>query len=76
MKTKAVFELTGMAYNSPTPRQYRRIGDAFLIAIPVLEGYITASPFQPATKLWLNFSIGLVFVTAKFVTNFFRHSEE
>lgn len=58
-------------YSKPTPKKWRRIGDACILTIPLLQGTIQSSPLNADTKAWIITFTGLILVGAKFVTNFF-----
>jgi hypothetical protein len=58
-------------WNKPTPARWRNIGDALLVSIPLLTGFIMQSPLPEGAKSWLIFLSNLALVGGKFVTKLF-----
>lgn len=56
-------------YYKPTPKKWRKIGDA-LLAVSLV-----AVPAELAGHAWLSISIFLLGVVGKFLTNFFSEDE-
>lgn len=65
------FKLKHSYYKSATPEKMRKIGDAILIAGPILEGAVMQLPVSDTAKQWINFSITILTVGGKILTNFF-----
>lgn len=73
------FKLKHSYYKSATPEKMRKIGDAILIAGPILEGAVMQLPISDTTKQWVNFAITIITVGGKILTNFFAedtHKEQ
>lgn len=67
----AEFKLKQSYYKAHTPELFRKIGDAILIAGPMIQGAVMGLPVEDTTKIWLNFSITMLSAIGKITTNFF-----
>jgi len=70
------FKLKHSYYKSATPEKMRKIGDAILIAGPILEGAVMQLPISDITKQWINFAITILTVGGKILTNFFAEDSD
>ena len=57
-------------YYSPTPKIWRKIGDSLLIFSVAVTGFMASLPIQENHKAWLMFSINILGVLGKMLTNF------
>lgn len=58
-------------WNKPTPLFWKRLGDTCIYSLPLLEGVILSSPLNSEAKMWINFALGIVLVSAKAFSKFF-----
>ena len=59
-------------YYKPTPVIWRKIGDSILIASTSISALIMNAPLPESTKLWLVFSINVIGVIGKVISNLFK----
>jgi hypothetical protein len=60
------FKLTN--WKKPTPQKWRNIGDALLLAIPVITASLEMLPIPGSVKPFLMVACNLLLVTGKFLT--------
>lgn len=58
-------------YKASTPYKMRKLGDALIVAIPVLQGAVMGLPLDPLTQGLISLGIAVVLAGAKFLTNFY-----
>ena len=58
-------------YYKPTPKKWRKVGDALIIAIPTIQPAIMGLDISLKAKAWLVLAISVILATGKFLTNFF-----
>lgn len=63
MTTKSIKEM----YSSPTPKKWRKLGDALLAVSTTITGYAIADDMSK----WVSLSALALGVIGKFLTNFF-----
>jgi len=63
-------------YYSPTPKKWRKIGDAILAFSLVLNGFIMGSPMSDSAKAWGVSIASAIGGLGKIATNFFKEDEE
>lgn len=57
-------------FYQPTPKNFRVLGDMFLVLIPVVTTIIASAPNMASDKkYWWNAGCSIVLVLAKFATN-------
>ena len=71
----ADFKLKQSYYKSPTPEAFRKIGDAILIAGPMIQGAVMGLPLSDSSKIWVNFGITILCALGKISTNFFIEAQ-
>jgi hypothetical protein len=62
-------------YYSPTPKKWRKIGDAILIGCASLSAMIMGSPLTDEGKAWATFVLNVAGVAGKIITNCFKEDE-
>lgn len=62
-------------YYSPTPVRMRKIGDAILFGTTALSTLMMGAPFEERTITVIVWSLGVVGVLGKVITNFFKEDE-
>jgi hypothetical protein len=67
-----VRKITLKNYYKPTPIIWRKIGDSILIASTSISALIMNAPLKESTKLWLVFSINVIGVIGKVISNLFK----
>lgn len=67
------FKIKQSYYAASTPEILRKVGDAILVAGPVLQGAVMGLPITDTTKLWIGFALTCLTVIGKVITNFFVH---
>jgi len=67
METKASIK----NYYKPTPKKWRKLGDALIVAIPTVQGAIMGLDISLRAKAWIVLVISVILATGKFLTNFF-----
>lgn len=63
-------------YYHPTPKKMRVLGDFFLVLIPVITGFVPSMPISEDNRFWVTFATTIGGVSAKFITNLFRETNE
>ena len=63
-------------WNRPTPAKWRAVGDALLVAIPLLTGFVMQSPLPDGAKSWVVFIANIALVAGKFITKFFGEATD
>ena len=59
-------------YYKPTSVLWRKIGDSILIASTSISALVMNAPLPESTKLWLVFSINVIGVIGKVISNLFK----
>lgn len=68
--TKQLRKLEKTRYFSPTPIDWRIVGDVCLILIPIVDGIIAAAPdLSEGKRYWLAAGLNIALVVVKFLTN-------
>lgn len=62
-------------YYSPTPKKFRQIGDAILIGCASLSALIVGSPLSDNAQKWVIFSLSVLGVLGKVISNFAKTDE-
>jgi len=62
-------------YYRKTPRNWKQIGDACLIGIPLISGALMTAPMDETVKLWLIFGCNIALAIMKMVTKFIGDEE-
>lgn len=62
-------------YYKPTPKKWRKIGDAILLGCTSLSAFVMGSPLTDNGKAWATFILNVIGVAGKVVTNFFKEDE-
>lgn len=57
-------------YKEATPKKWRQIGDSLLLFVTLVSGAVMTLPVDDNTKLWINFTITLIGIAGKVLTNF------
>lgn len=57
-------------YYTPTPKKWRKIGDAMLLLSTGASGSIMGLPLSDNLKLWIVFAFSVIGVFGKILTNF------
>lgn len=65
-----------MSYYKPTPIKWRKAGDTILLGATAMSGFIMGTPLTETGKLWLIFTLNVIGVIGKMLTNFFKADEE
>lgn len=64
-------------FYEPTPKNFRVLGDFFLIMIPVIQVGLSAAPnMTDNMKYWVGFFCTLTLTAAKFATNLAKEKSE
>lgn len=63
-------------YYKPTPKKWRRIGDAILFISASISAFIPTSPLDEGSKLWAMFGLNIFGVIGKTATNFFKENDD
>ena len=58
-------------WNKYTPKFWKYLGNACIYSLPLFQGIVMQSPFNSETKIWINFILGVLLVSAKMITKFF-----
>lgn len=56
-------------YYSPTPKKFRKIGDAILIGCASLSALIIGSPLSDNAQKWTIFALSAIGVLGKVISN-------
>lgn len=64
------------SYWQPTPKKYRKIGDAILLISTSLSAMMMGAPVEEGTRTWVIFGLNVLGVIGKVVTNFFKEESE
>lgn len=59
-------------YYSPTPKKWRKIGDAILLGTATMSTLMMGAPFSEETKTITIWGLSVVGVIGKLITNFFK----
>lgn len=59
-------------YYKPTPVNLRKLGDTILIGATSISAMIMGLPLSEHQKLWIVFSLNVIGVIGKMITNFFK----
>jgi len=59
-------------YYHPTPKFWRQVGDTILIGTTTLSAMMMGSPFSDTHKTWIIFSLNVIGVIGKMITNLFK----
>ena len=62
-------------YYQPTPKKYRKIGDAILIGCASLSALVMGSPLTDNGKAWTTFILNVVGVAGKVISNFAKEED-
>lgn len=62
-------------YYSPTPKKWRKIGDTILLGTASLSAMMMGSPFSETHKTWIIFSLNVIGVIGKVLTNLAKEDE-
>lgn len=62
-------------YYNPTPRKFRKIGDAILLGSTSLSAMMMGAPLSENTKTWTIFLLNVLGVLGKVLTNFAKEEE-
>lgn len=62
-------------YYKPTPKKWRKIGDAILAFGLLMNGFIMSSPMTDSAKAWGVSISSLISGLGKIATNFFKEDE-
>lgn len=62
-------------YYSPTPKKWRKIGDAILFATSGMSALMMGAPFSDHTIAVTVWALSLIGVAGKVITNFFKEEE-
>ena len=63
-------------YYKPTPKKWRKIGDAILFLSASISAFIPTSPLDDGSKLWAMFGLNIFGIIGKTATNFFKEEDE
>jgi hypothetical protein len=63
-------------YYKPTPKKWRKIGDAILLGCSSLSLLVMGSPMTDNGKAWAVFIINSIGVAGKVITNMFKEDEQ
>ena len=63
-------------YYQPTPKKWRKIGDAILLGTASLSAIMMGAPISDKAKTFTIFILNVVGVVGKIMTNFFKEEEE
>ena len=63
-------------YYKPTPKKWRKIGDAILFLSASISAFIPTSPLDEGSKLWTMFGLNIFGIIGKTATNFFKEEDE
>lgn len=63
-------------YYKPTPKKWRKIGDAILFGTATLSTLMMGAPFSDKTISITVWSLGVIGVIGKVITNFFKDEEK
>jgi hypothetical protein len=63
-------------YYKPTPKKWRKIGDAILFLSASISAFIPTSPLDEGSKLWAMFGLNIFGIIGKTATNFFKEEDE
>ena len=63
-------------YYKPTPKKWRKIGDAILFISASISAFIPTSPLDEGSKLWAMFFLSIFGIIGKTATNFFKENED
>ena len=58
-------------YNAPTPAKMQKLGDALVIAIPILQTAVYSLPISLDIQAWVGLGIAAILAVAKFLTSFY-----
>lgn len=59
-------------YWEPTPKRWRKIGDAILLVSTSLSAMMMGAPVEEGTRTWVIFGLNVLGVIGKVFTNFFK----
>ena len=62
-------------YYSPTPKKWRKIGDAILLGTATLSTLMMGAPFDDRTISLTVWGLSVIGVVGKVITNFFKEEE-
>jgi len=63
-------------YWEPTPKKWRKVGDAILLVSTSLSAMMMGAPVEESTRTWAIFGLNVLGVIGKVVTNFFKDESE
>lgn len=63
-------------YYQPTPKKWRKIGDAILFISASISAFIPTSPLDEGSKLWAMFFLNIFGIIGKTATNFFKENDD
>ena len=63
-------------YYKPTPKKWRKIGDAILFLSASISAFIPTSPLDEGIKLWAMFALNIFGIIGKTATNFFKENDD
>lgn len=62
-------------YYKPTPKKWRKIGDAILLGTASLSALMMGAPLSESAKTLTIFLLNVIGVVGKVITNFFKEDE-
>lgn len=62
-------------YYQPTPKKWRKIGDAILFGTAAISTLMMGAPFEEHTISVIVWALGVIGVAGKVITNFFKEDE-
>ena len=60
------------SYYQPTPKKWRKIGDACLLLSVSISGMVPGMPISDTGKIWAMLGCNIFGVAGKVITNFFK----
>lgn len=63
-------------YYNPTPKKWRKIGDAILLGTTSLSAMMMGAPLSENAKTWTIFLLNVAGVFGKVITNFAKEETE
>jgi len=63
-------------YYEPTPKKLKKLGDTILIGTASLSAMMMGAPFTDTQKAWIIFSLNVVGVVGKMITNLFKEDDK
>jgi len=66
----------GEKYKSPTPIKWRKIGDSVLVGTSGMSAIMMGAPLPENYTIWIIFTLNIIGVGGKVITNFFTEADK